>query len=294
MYRTTGQARNDESRYLICLSNVSTISFSTVAGFCDKNSPTPQLFRYGTAFTTTDPVSLSFGGDGYRKMMNRKFTEADFEALDLSNCDGLLVRDFLQNVNNETLGRKVYEAINQKEKGHFDKAMLSISEANRDQVLAIREIQGILDKQDGRAKTEVVFEKFRQTLPFQIGLANGEKFLEWLFEINALFPESLSRVKIELHANEDKLSAFMEKLSFFEDRMQGRIPESEIDDLKENIAELVEEISAIKKKIVVRLNAFVAGKGRSNTPSDNLRLIKNFYLIITSSIETLDARFVEV
>lgn len=223
-----------------------------------------------------------------------KFTEADFEALDLANCDAPLVRDFLHNVNNETLGRKVYEAIDQKEKGHFDKAMLSISEANRDQVLAIREIQVILDNLNGREKTEVIFEKYRQTLPFQIGLANGEEVLEWLFEINGLFPESLSRVKIELHANEDKLSAFREELSFLEDRMQGRIPESEIKDLKEHIAELVEEISEIKKKIVARLNAFVARKGSSTTPSDNLRLINNFFLIITSSIETLDARYVEV
>lgn len=226
--------------------------------------------------------------------MIRQLTEADFGSLDLANCDASLARSFLAAVNSETLGRKVYAAIDQKEKGHFDKAMRSISEANRDQVLAIREIQEILDKMIGGEKTEVVFEKFRQTFPFQIGLANGEMVLEWLSQISGLFPESLSRVQIELHANEDKLNAFMAELSFFEDRMKNRVPESEINELKANIAALVGEILALKKKIIERLSDFVGEKRSSSALNDNLRLIKNFYLIITSSIETVDARFVEV
>ncbi len=62
-------------------------------------------------------------------------------------------------VQTETLGNKVAIALNQKSQGHFDKAMLNISEANRDQVLSIREIQAIIDRVKGNHKTEVVFEK---------------------------------------------------------------------------------------------------------------------------------------
>lgn len=226
--------------------------------------------------------------------MVTKVTETDFQELGLSSCDESLIHDFMEIINKETLGRKVYEAISQKEKGHFDKAMLSISEANRDQVMAIREIQAILDRLDDRDKTEVIFEKYRQTFPFQIGLVNGEMVLEWLSQINGLFSGGITRVNLELHANEDKLGILTEELSFFEDRMKGRISASELNELRENIAALVEEISSAKQKIVERLNAFVSEKRISMAPGDRLKLIQNLYLIITSCIETLDARFVEV
>ena len=39
---------------------------------------------------------------------------------------------------------------------------------------------------------------------------------------------------------------------------------------------------------------FVAEKNISISFDDRLRLIKSFYLIITSSIETLDAKLIEV
>jgi len=58
------------------------------------------------------------------------------------------------------LGKKVSIALNQRKQGYFDKAMLNISEANRDQVLAIRNLQGVFDKLAGQGKTEVIFEKY--------------------------------------------------------------------------------------------------------------------------------------
>ena len=129
------------------------------------------------------------------------FSESDFVNLQLSKCDESIVYDFLKVINNETLGRKVSIALNQRQQGNFDKAMLNITEANRDQVLAVREIQSILDELTGRSKSEVVFEKYRQILPFQIGITNGEQVLNLLNEFESVFDGRLSRTIGELHNN---------------------------------------------------------------------------------------------
>jgi hypothetical protein len=45
-----------------------------------------------------------------------------------------------------------------------------ISEANRDQVISIRKIQNILDKVNATTIKEVVFAKYRQFFPLEIGI----------------------------------------------------------------------------------------------------------------------------
>ncbi|MBW2564994.1 MAG: hypothetical protein JRE29_13370 [Deltaproteobacteria bacterium] len=82
---------------------------------------------------------------------------------------GELFQNLLDVVQAETLGKKVAIALNQRSQGHFDKAMLNISEANRDQVLSIREIQAIIDRAKGKLKTEVVFEKCFGIVEFNQG-----------------------------------------------------------------------------------------------------------------------------
>lgn len=57
-----------------------------------------------------------------------------------------LFQDLNNVVQEKTLGHKVATALIQRKQGHFDKAVLTISEANRDQVLAIRKTQSIIDK----------------------------------------------------------------------------------------------------------------------------------------------------
>ena len=239
-------------------------------------------------------ISRLLGVKRIKQMISKKFTESEFENLQLSKCDESFVYDFLKSINNETLGRKVSIALNQTKQGHFDKAMLNISEANREQVLAIREIQTILDKIEGRGKTEVIFEKYRQIFPFQIGLTNGDEVLNLLTHIKSFFDDVLSQIKSELHNNEEEVSLLAEEFIFFEERMKGRISEKELDVMKENISVLVDKIFSTKRIILNNLISFVAEKNMSTSIDDRLKLIKSFYIIITSSIETLDAKLVEV
>jgi len=227
-------------------------------------------------------------------MIGKEFSVSDFENLHLSKCDESLIYEFLKSINNETIGRKISRSLNQRKQGHFDKAMLNISEANRDQVLAIRAIQSILDKLESREKTEVIFEKYRQILPFQIGLTNGEEVLNFLTQIKLFFGDELPKITSNLYDNEEKVSLLIEELTFFEERGKGKITQKEIDIMRDNILTLIDEIQLTKKLIVTTIFNSISEKNSLTSSNDMFRLIKNAYLITTSSMETLDAKLIEV
>ena len=227
-------------------------------------------------------------------MTENKFSESDFEKLELRRCDKSSINDFLKVINSETLGKKVLTAIRLKKQGNFNRAMLDITEANRDQVIAIREVQIILDELRNREKTEIVFENFRQTLPLQIGLSNGKDVLELLDGIKNHFEGVLSKNTNELHQVEEELDIKREEFIFFQERMKGKISTDELDDLKEKVAKLVSKVYLAKKQITDTLIEFVTEKYKSLVSENRVSLIRNLYLIITSSIETKDSKFVNV
>ena len=215
------------------------------------------------------------------------------------NKNGLALSDeifqkLLEVVQAETLGNKVARAHNQRSQGHFDKAMLNISEANRDQVLSIRKIQLIIDKTKGTPKTEVIFEKYRPFYPFQIGLANGEDVLELMRSIKHECDFALEDRVAKLHEYEKIFDPLLEELSFYETRMKGRISENEITNLNKNVEKNRSKILEIKASIFDHICRVVQEVYSQIATVDKIALVINAFLILTSSIQTLDAKFVEV
>ena len=206
----------------------------------------------------------------------------------------ILVRDLIEVVRENTIGYKVATALNQRKQGQFDKSMLNISEVNRDQVLSIRAIQSIIDKICGTSKTEVIFKKFRQFYPFQIGLKNGKDVLELLSLIRHKCGFSLEEFVADLHKNEEMFDSLQQELNFYETRMKGRTSEDEINELKKSIQNTTEKIFQIKTSIVDCICGVVQTNHSKISITDKISLVKNIYLILSSSIETLDAKFVEV
>ena len=227
-------------------------------------------------------------------MKAKIFSESDFKNLELSECDKSVINDFLKSINSETIGKIVLNALDQRKQGHFNDAVLSMTEANRDQVLAIRETQTILDKLEGRSKTTVILEKFRQTFPFQLGLTDGGQVLKLLDEIKSLFKKELPQMIVELNNNEKELDVLTEEYVFFENRMADKISKNELDMLKEKINHLTEKINSTKKLILNNIINFITEKFSSISPNDKIRLVSCLYLILTSCIETLDAKLVKV
>lgn len=222
------------------------------------------------------------------------FSESDLGKLQITKCNESYMLNFLKVINGETLGKKVTIAIRLKKQGHFNKAVLYITEANRDQVLAIREVQSILDKLKNRKKTEIVFENFRQSLPLQIGLSDGKDVLELLNKIENTCEGALPEKISELHQAEEALDLMHEELIFLQERMQGRISAEELNDSKEKVTKLAEKVYRAKKLIADNLIEFVTEKYNTLAVDDRLSLISNLYRVITSSIETKDSKLVNV
>lgn len=227
-------------------------------------------------------------------MTENKFSESDFEKLEITKCNKSYINDLLKVINGETLGKKVAIAIRLKKQGHFNQAMLNITEANRDQVIAIREIQCILDKLENRKNIEIVFENFRQSLPLQIGISNGKEVLELLYKIKVVYDRSLPEKISELHQDEEELNITNEELIFLQERMKEKITEEELNALKEKATKLAEKVYRAKKLIVDNLIELITKKYNTLAVDDRLSLISNLYLVITSSIETLDSKLIKV
>ena len=213
---------------------------------------------------------------------------------DTLEVEEILIQDLIEVVREDTIGYKVATALNQRKQGRLDKAMLIISQANRDQVLSIRAIQSIIDKIKGTSKTEVIFEKFRQFYPFQIGLKNGKDVLELLNLIRHKCCFNLEKLIADLHQKEEIFDSFQKELNFYETRMKGRTSESENNELMKNVENTTERIFEIKTSIVDCICEVVQAKHSQISVTDRISLVKNIYLILSSSIQTLDAEFVEV
>lgn len=207
--------------------------------------------------------------------------------------DEILFQDLINVVREETFGNKVAKALNQRKQGHFDKAMLTLSEVNRDQVISIRAIQSIIDKIKGVSPTEVIFEKYRQFYPFQIGLKNGEDVLELLSIIKLGSDCTFDEFVTDLHKNEEMVDSMLEELKFYETRMKGRISEEDVNQLKRNIENITKKVFEIKTSLIDCVCGVVQEKYSQITMVDKISLVKSLYLILSSSIQTLDAKFVE-
>jgi len=222
------------------------------------------------------------------------YSWSDFDNFHLSNCSQSMIDNFLKLISDETLGRKILVALNQRKQGHFDKAMLSISEANRDQVLAIREIQTILSKPENQSQTEIVFKNFRQTFPFQIGISNGEEVLALLANVKQDLGDEFLAMTRELFDNEGQICLLDEESIFLENKMAGKVSGKEINSIAEKKLALYDRIFSIKKYFLYAISDCIFEKKYLCSDDDELRLIRCIYLIVTSSTETLDAKFVEV
>lgn len=98
----------------------------------------------------------------------------------------------------------------------------------------------------------------------------------------------------DLHKNEEMFDSLQQELTFYETRMKGRTLEDEINELKKNIEYTTDRISKIKTSIVDCICGVVQANYSQISITDRISLVKNIYLILSSSIQTLDADFFEV
>ena len=209
------------------------------------------------------------------------------------------VQRFCDLIEAPSLNVKVNSAVVLRNQGHFNNAMLMISEANRDQVIAIRKIQRIIDEVNATDIKEVAFSRYRQFLPLEIGIENGEEVIELLDEKLVGEDTEILEFKGTIHSCELQKEAERERLSFFEKRFGNEAGADEINKMRETIASIDAGIAKHKgviiKKIFYIVNELFTEKpALVDRDKKFLELSWNIFFVFLSPIATKHADRVDV
>lgn len=206
-----------------------------------------------------------------------------------------MIEEFRQKIEGPSLNLKVSDALTLKRQGHFDKAMLMIAEANRDQVIFIRTIQNLVGQARGAPFPVVVLEKFRQFEPFEIGIADADAVLPILL---ALDVEPLKDFVSSLHDHEIRKKDEEDYLSFLTERQND---DGESEDYRKAASEILsidQSLNPIRTAILTEVFG-VVGKALEEVPAGVERDLKLLeisrcaHTVITSPILTKPADLVE-
>lgn len=208
------------------------------------------------------------------------------------------IQVFRESIEKDSLNVKVHEALRAKKQGHFNEAMRNITEANRDQVTAIRNVQRLLGKARGEEYPEVVFEKFRQFEPFEIGISDADAALSILAKLDGGDDPRFKENGTKLNGRELRKKDEERYLSFLEERLDEGSGSDEAAEARETIAALARDLTEHRNRILEKI-LVVAGAALKDLPLGTVRdrilleLSRNIFVVITSPILTKPAAHVE-
>jgi hypothetical protein len=202
---------------------------------------------------------------------------------------------FCAKVEAPTLAAKVRAALTFRQQGHFDRAMLVMSEANRDQVLALRKIHSTLSSVTGMNYPMVVFEKFRQQPPFEIDVADGDAVFGVLDRLDAQESPALDRARTKLHDLEAKIDEESSFVTFLESQTARDRNTAEHEAAKTKVQDLERTLAAMRVEILNQIFAVTKDVLDSAAVGDQwdrlfLSLASNIYVLVMSSIATKPAQ----
>jgi hypothetical protein len=206
---------------------------------------------------------------------------------------------FLAKVEAPTLAAKVRSALIFRQQGHFDKAMLAMSEANRDQVLALRKIHSTLSGVTGMNYPMVVCEKFFNQPPFEISVAGGDAVFGVLDRLGAQESPALDRARAKLHDLEAKIEEESSFVTFLERQSTRDRSTAEHETAKAKVQDHERTLSAMRVEILNQIFAVTkdvldgVAVGNRWDPLF-LSLAGNIYVLVMSSIATKPAQRVEI
>lgn len=184
-----------------------------------------------------------------------------------------------------TFAYQMDKALELRSKGHFNDAMLVVGTINRDQVLAIREIQEVLDIESETPPKYVIFEKFKQTEPFEIGIKDGDTVLDLIKEVE----DTESTMYIgDIHKHESDYAAAFDEYNFYRTRMKGKVSDDELEDMFAECTTIQHDLEAAKLSLIEHIEEKIQSQTIKD-PVNLAKLVRSLYRVITSSIETLHA-----
>jgi len=209
---------------------------------------------------------------------------------------------FTESLKQHSLSFAFFEAKESRQKGDFNKAMLMVSEVVRDHVTALRNIQNLFDELSGNEPRQVVFQKFRQFEPLEVGMENAPEVLRILNEfVNPWKSENSELIKkyLELEKQVDyekKKSAVLERFaSTVEDSQESVEQHEQLEGFIRNQEALQYGLGTaiidMADDILKEMAGHLDQKGRIKY---QLQLLKPLVTIVLSDIRTKAANDVEV
>lgn len=216
----------------------------------------------------------------------------------LSAGDELLseISYFQRKLEEDSLKQRVDDAVSFRRQGHFDKAMLGISEANRDQVTALRKIQSLLARVDNEPYPVPVFEKFRQHDSLEIGLSNAAPVLQLLGDLSEQCNPEINHAISSFHELEGKIR---DESGYIEFLQKKRATDSELKNAQADRNDLLLDADEVRAAILKSIFMIIDVRSENLEPSRAssllfLELAENLFQVITSSVATKHSFDVEV
>jgi hypothetical protein len=202
-------------------------------------------------------------------------------------------------VTRDSLGALIASALASRKQGRMSDAISQITRANRAQLDAIESIMRTLDRVFERPRNEVIFAKYRQTYPFEMGIENADDVIVLVQAFHRDIPPNGFSKTERLHNLEAARAEEAEALEFFGNRFRDGGAEAEIEEVQGKLLSIVTELEEIKSAIlgaVISVVFALLNKLRIGrmAPSAEYEISGWLYQIVTSKTLTKAAKNVEV
>ena len=221
----------------------------------------------------------------------RRYLAGDRET---SDALASLERDLLATVEAQSLCMTINSALDLRKTGRIDQSIALITRANRNQLDAVEGIQKSIDSVRAQREHIVIFAKYRQFYPFEIGIENGDDVLALLSDFTCRSAPETDERRAKLHELEGKKHAEDERLAFFEQRFDDGSEDGTITESRQIIQAIDDELSPLKQQILEdvlsTVEAFLS-KCSDLKEKDKLtvKLSKWLFILVTSPTATRHA-----
>lgn len=156
---------------------------------------------------------------------------------------------FVKSLEKHSLGFALYEAKEFRKKGDFNKAMLVVRVMIRDHMTSLQHIQRIFDEIRGNDERKVVFQKFRQWEPLEIGLSNAPDVLRIIDEFLVPWKRENPNLVENYLELEKRLDYEIEKTDAFERFTSTDDSLPQLEEQRKILSELSEKIEMFRYEL---------------------------------------------
>jgi hypothetical protein len=127
-----------------------------------------------------------------------------------------------------------------------------------------------------------------------MGLTHGEGVIELLHLFEQEDHRAIEAVVTELHEQEGLLVPLEEELEFYNTRLKGRIAASEMQSLADTVEITTRKIFELKTAVLAHICRVIQENYPQAASEEKMALLTHLYVLLSSSIQTLDAKYVDV